>query len=80
MAAAMTINCDMSTECAAYAAAEVLHYNDGRSVATRVKVRPMQPVRAVDVTHLPGHSDGRVAFWFDHDPRIVAITYTYARL
>jgi hypothetical protein len=76
----MTINCDMSTNCTAYAAAEILHYNDGRAVATRVKVRPMEPARAVNVTHLPGHSDGRVAFWFDHDPRIVAITYTYARL
>jgi hypothetical protein len=80
MTSAMTVNCDMSTNCTAYAAAEILHYNDGRAVATRVKVRPMEPARAVDVTHLPGHPDGRVAFWFDHDPRIVAITYTYAQL
>jgi len=61
-----------------YTVTETLRYNDGREVVSQVKTRSMTADRAASITYLPGHTQGRVGFWMDHDPRIVAVTYTYA--
>jgi hypothetical protein len=57
---------------------ETLRYNDGREIVSQTKERRLTLDRAASVTHLPGHTHGRVGFWMDHDPRIVAVSYTYA--
>jgi hypothetical protein len=60
-----------------YIETETLRYNDGREVVSQTKEHRLTVDRAAGVTHLPGHSHGRVGFWMDHDPRIVAVTYSY---
>ena len=57
---------------------ETLRYSDGREVVSQAKECRLTLNRVASVTHLPGHTHGRVSFWIDHDPRIVAVTYTYA--
>ena len=59
---------------------ETLRYNDGSEVVSQTKERRLTLPRAASVTHLPGHTHGRVGFWMDHDPRIVAVSYTYHKL
>ena len=62
----------------AYIVTETLRYNDGREVVSKTDERRLTAGRAASVTHLRGHAHGRVGFWMDHDPRIVAVSYTYA--
>lgn len=62
----------------AYIVTETLRYNDGREVVSKTFERHLTADRAASITHLPGHTHGRVGFWMDHDPRIVAVSYTYA--
>jgi hypothetical protein len=61
-----------------YIMTEILRYNDGKEVVSKTAVCRLTVNRAASVTHLPGHKHGRVSFWLDHDPRIVAVSYTYA--
>jgi len=68
---------DWAARTAPYIQTETLRYADGREVVSDTKTRDMHPARAVSITHLSGHSHGRVGFWMDHDPRIVAVSYSY---
>jgi hypothetical protein len=69
---------DWAARTAPYIQTETLRYADGREVVSDTKARNMAPARAVSVTYLAATISGAVRFWFDHDPRIVAVSYTYA--
>jgi hypothetical protein len=60
---------------AAYTFTEVLHYADGATVVSRCETVRREPSLAVSRIATDGNG---FRFWNDHDPRIVAVEYTYA--
>lgn len=60
-----------------YTLTETLHYQDGHSLVNDTKTIRQNPFIAISVTHLPGSTHSGATYWMDHDPRIVAVSYTY---